>query len=141
VISDYISPRDARGPGGPPDPALYEQVAALFSENMKMVDALSASYGFRFRAFIPPDPYYADKPLTTEESGAADHQALKRDLSKERYQAMMAAISKTAPRTSLMKDVFAGEKQQLYVDYVHFNPLGNAIIARRLAESLLPLVK
>jgi lysophospholipase L1-like esterase len=136
-VSTLLGIRKHGSPPGHRDPELYEQTAQVLAENLHVVRALSTRYGFRFRAYMPPDPYFAKKSYTPDETAVADIMAGRLQLNVEQYRKMLRGLS---PSLSLMDDVFVGETRQLFIDYEHVNPIGNELIARSLAKDLLPLL-
>jgi lysophospholipase L1-like esterase len=108
-----------------------------YQQNMDIVAALAAKYGFRYLAFIHSTACAGHKPLTQEET------------------AMIAADDKHAPGMSLVfraayegfrkvmrpdvvyfGDVLDDQKDTLYLDSMHTLPEANRIIAERMFNVL-----
>ena len=124
----------------PPDPdRLAREIVDNHLANIRVVDGLSRSHGFRYSFFWQPLSIAGAKALTAEEQeGTARQLGPSLDLAR-------VAVNKTFPimhaaATGNFHDlagVFDGVPGSVYLDSCHLLPEGNRI----LAEAIYPLVR
>ena len=125
----------------PPSPApgtrvhLAEDVLRLYRGNLKILEALSRQYGFRYRVYWQPvvfskrDP----SPYEREQSDKMEHV---RQLYVEVYRRVAADSALRAnPCFHNLSGIFDGAGP-VYLDFCHVTERGNGIIARHMYEDL-----
>jgi hypothetical protein len=111
---------------------LAEMTVENYLENMKLVAALSAGYGFRYAAFWGPALYVGKKPLSQPErsilESARPHLP---ELCRKTY-ALMFSVSH--PHIIDISDTFDHTPDDTYLDESHVTPDGNRMVALRILE-------
>jgi len=124
----YESLKVDRGP-------LATAVVDAFLGNCKMVDALAKQYGFAYYYFWPPHISKGSKTLTDEEQTekAAVAPAFQRLLDTT-YQAVETRHSGTCRSIFFLDHLFDRETSLIWLDDVHTTPVGNRMIAEKMAQ-------
>jgi hypothetical protein len=142
-LSKFILPRLAhfrpRAPQAAPDDSLASAVADTYLANTRIVEALAFQYGFKFEFFLQPIISIDPKDLTAEEqkmSAEMDYTAPEFRALVSRVYALIAARSPASGKIRPLTKVFAGQKSQLWIDWVHVTPEGNKMVADAMAGSL-----
>jgi hypothetical protein len=114
------------------DPQKAAAVAGALVSDWKIAAAVAHLYGARFYAFLQPVIYYSDTKT--------DY--LKIDLDSElsrQFRAVYPRIRELMAGTSFrdLTDAFDRD-EPIYIDYCHVSPNGNAMVAARLADVIMP---
>lgn len=132
-----------KGPRGWPWPREPDRLAREVVENhlanMRIVDGLARSHGFRYSSFWQPLSIAGAKALTAEEE-----EGTRRQLGPS-YDLARMAVHKTFPLVRAaaggnlhdLADAFDGVAGSVYLDSCHLLPEGN----RRLADLIFPFVR
>ena len=115
-----------------PDEALSEATVVNYLEVQRMVGALASEYGFDYLFFWQPVLGVGEKPLAGIERAMANYLPF-----PEHWREVYAGVGEAAaelPRLHDLSDVFADEREALYIDIFHVTPVGNRIVAERMAE-------
>lgn len=128
------------GAGGAQSPSpdvepLAEAVAAAYLGNVRTVEALAAQYGFSSAFFWQPLLLIDRKPLTSEEAGVKTLAAGVYPGLVELYAATYRRMREEAAARSRLHDladIFAGERELIYIDPWHVTLEGNERIAREM---------
>jgi lysophospholipase L1-like esterase len=121
--------------------ALAPAAAAVYSENVRMVDALAAEYGFNAYFFLQPYPRLSGKALTATEQLTkrefSDEYAQENPLLNEIYSAFRASprIARN-PRFFDISGVLDSATAELFTDPEHLLPEGNRIVAERMSREI-----
>jgi len=118
---------------------LINDVFKVYQANMHITEAVGDKEGFKSLFYWQPSPYTRADLNAFERSWLDDPEVNK----------MFSGMYTVVKRSPLMKeasfhdisDVFRGEVGTLYVDYAHTTERGNEIIARRIYQDVMPLVK
>jgi hypothetical protein len=115
--------------------------AAIYAQNVRVVDALARQYGFSAYYFLQPYPFISGKELTVAEREIVlePTATLAEDLNLARifYRAFREAPAlKSHPRFFDISDLFDGMTEELFVDDAHLLPEGNRIVAERIASEI-----
>jgi lysophospholipase L1-like esterase len=100
------------------------------------VEGLAQQYGFQAFFFWPPHITIGAKPLTTEEG------ELKRRLDPAEAKLYLAVYRKIEPLVPAYQNltylgaIFDNCQFLLWLDDIHFTPVGNALIAQKMLEVL-----
>src|SRR5581483_6200025 len=117
--------------------SLAYSVEENYLNNMRLVEALAASYGFQDLFFWYPTSLAGQKPLTGAE--AAEQQWLQEEnpglamLTRETYR---LCRSLKLPDFFYLGDILDDRKDRLYIDTSHLTPEGNGLIAQHLFQVL-----
>ncbi|MFN0085077.1 MAG: hypothetical protein ACKVX9_06795 [Blastocatellia bacterium] len=122
-------------------PALARAVVDTYLNNMKVVQALSQKYGFKFLCYWQP-VIYTKEHLTDYESKSLDldfnYPGMK-EFYLETYGQMrrrgdeLQALGTVYDISSIFRDA----RDPIYVDFNHMGEKGNSVIARRMAEDFM----
>jgi hypothetical protein len=131
--------------GGAPAPSIEPlattvatDIAEYWARSVRMVNAICAERGIPYVAFVQPSLILADtKPLTSLEQHLvfeceAEEIATLHAIRKAAVQCQVVGI--VAHDLSLM---FKDTDDTVYTDFCHLNELGEAILARRIAEAIV----
>jgi lysophospholipase L1-like esterase len=120
------------------DTSLANLAIDRYLGNLEILDALAKTYGFSVLAVWQPISY-VDKELTDYEKGQGA--ALGKPLA-EYFRLMYGIMRERAPKNVLnVSDVFAGVKDEVYLDFAHLNELGDEIVAKRIAPALAQVLR
>ena len=115
-----------------------DQLAAMtvgnYLGNMKLMESLSAGYGFQYVAFWGPTLYVGKKPLSDGERDIVNSaRPGEPDLCRKTY-----ALMFSAPHAHLVdiSDTFDRVPADTYIDAAHVTPDGNRMVALRILETL-----
>lgn len=121
--------------------ALTRSIVDTYLSNVKIVQALSKSYGFKFLCYWQP-VIYTKEQLTPYESKSLDldfnYPGMK-EFYLETYGQMrrrgeeLKALGTVYDISSIFRDV----RDPIYVDFNHMGEKGNSVIARRMVEDFL----
>lgn len=124
----------ARTPSPDVEPSA-ETIAAAYLGNVRTLEALAAQYGFSSVFFWQPLLLIDRKPLTAEEAGvksiAAGVYPGLVELYAETYRRMRKEAT-ARPGLHDLTDIFAGERELIYIDPWHVTLEGNERIAREM---------
>jgi hypothetical protein len=121
---------------GVDETALTASVVQTYQENYNLVDGLAQRYGFEFRFFWPPYIATSKKPLVAEEQAIAHAVDPALD---SLYQSVYRMIEAAAPRYSRFSDltgIFDDYSGLIWIDDMHVTPLGNQMLASKIASVL-----
>jgi lysophospholipase L1-like esterase len=116
--------------------SLSNSIIQIYLSNYKIVDGLARKYGFKSFFFWPPHITVGEKPLTTEEW------ELKRSLDPPQAKLYLSVYRKIEPLVPEYKNliymgaIYDNCKSLLWLDDVHFTPVGNELIAQKMLEVL-----
>jgi lysophospholipase L1-like esterase len=116
--------------------SLSNSIIQTYLSNYKIVDGLARKYGFKSFFFWPPHITVGKKPLTAEEWELK--QSLDPALAKL-YLLVYRKIESLVPEyknLSYMGTIYDNCKFLLWLDDVHFTPVGNEMIAQKMIEVL-----
>src|SRR5262249_24957697 len=134
-------PQGRKGVPRVPDALLPErarQTLDNYLQNLKVFLTLGEVYGFKICAFWQPSLIYGRKrPVPYE------HQFLELSTTEAYPFAALAPVYREAAlraqqgqQFAFLGDIFDGNTQPIYLDWVHLNPEGNRIVAQALARQL-----
>ena len=115
---------------------LSNAIIQTYLSNYRIVEGLAQQYGFQAFFFWPPYIAVGAKPLTTEEW------ELKRSLDPAQAKLYLAVYRKIEPQVPAYQNlmylgaIFDGCTSLLWLDDVHFTPVGNELIAQKMLEVL-----
>ena len=115
---------------------LSNAIIQTYLSNYRIVEGLAQQYGFQAFFFWPPHITIGTKPLTTEEW------ELKRSLDPAEAKLYLAVYRKIKPlvpeykNLSYLGAIFDNCHFLLWLDDIHFTPVGNALIAQKMLEVL-----
>lgn len=118
------------------DDTLPADIVASYISNYQMVQMMAETYGFDYQFFWQPLTLVEDKPMTEQEIEFRDNQP---DNLKQLYQetyALMQAEADNYPHLYYIADVFNGESDSIYVDWMHPNGQGNEMVAQTMIERI-----
>ena len=125
-------------PSPSPDLATAARTVQDLQANQELIRALGKSYGFRVLSFWQPFLLDGKKAPTPEEV-----QWIARASNPETpFRALLPAYREARSKATqshefiFLGDVFDQQDETVYLDWVHLNPRGNEIIARKIAESI-----
>jgi hypothetical protein len=116
--------------------SLSNAIIQTYLSNYKIVNGLAQKYGFQSFFFWPPHITKGEKPLTTEEW------ELKRSLDPALAKLCLSVYRKIEPLVPEYKNliylgaIYDNYKSLLWLDDIHFTPVGNALIAQKMLEVL-----
>ncbi len=116
---------------------LAAEVLSVHGEVYRIVESLSRSYGFEFAFFWQPSLFAGHKPLSPDEQRMRPQKYRSYALVSEIYRGAEAA-ARVRPNFHYLGNIFDGDTSQLYIDFVHLTPTGNAQVARAIADLLTP---
>jgi lysophospholipase L1-like esterase len=134
-------PKGRKGQPRVPDtqlPDRAQQTLDNYLHNLKIIRMLGETYGFKVCAFWQPSLIYGHKALVPYE-----RQFLELSTAEAFPFAALAPVYREAAQRSqqdgqfvFLGDIFDGNSQPLYLDWVHLNPQGNQLVAQALARQL-----
>lgn len=116
--------------------SLSNSIIQTYLSNYRIVDGLAQQYGFQSFFFWPPHIVVGAKPLTTEEW------ELKRSLDPVLAKLYLSVYRKIEPLVPEYKNliylgaIYDNYKSLLWLDDIHFTPVGNERIAQKMLEVL-----
>jgi lysophospholipase L1-like esterase len=116
--------------------SLSKAIIQTYLGNYQIVEGLAQQYRFKAFFFWPPHILIGDKPLTPEEG------ELKRSIDPAQATLYLAVYRKIEPLVPDYKNltylgaIYDGCTSLLWLDDVHFTPVGNARIAQKMLEVL-----
>ncbi len=115
---------------------LAEQVAGVYLENIEIVQALAARYGFSAYFYWQPVLPAGEKTLTSEEQDLlAGMELVEIELFFETNR-VIAERAAEHPELALLTHVFDGQVEAIWIDPLHFSPDGNRLIAQEMLSAL-----
>ena len=108
-----------------------------YEANLRFVKALSKAYGFKLYCFWQPSLYYGHKPLAPFEREKVNASNPQTDYWSP---AIIAGYTEAKTRAARVGDfvflggLFDSVRDPLYLDMVHLDPLGNELLANKIAE-------
>jgi lysophospholipase L1-like esterase len=135
--------RPGRGPAGAGGPftsqGLADSIVSTFMTNFVALDAIAASYGFRYEVFWQPNALVGRKPLTPEELAMRGKEKIAPLV--ELVYSRMSCLAARYEHLHDLSDVFAGDSALVYLDWNHVNSAGNRVIAGAISRAALPAGK
>ncbi len=121
---------------------LGESVAKIYYGNMKIVQALADSYGFKFKFYWQPTIYQKDVLSDYEKKVKKSMKALA-PLFKEAYNQALAKgrVDGVTRGFRDLSNVFRGVKSPVFIDFCHITEKGNQLMAGHIFDDLAPLMK
>jgi hypothetical protein len=107
-------------------------VADAMISDWRISAAVAALHGVRFYAALQPVLYFSRT--------RADHLSRENDAEREKqFRAVYPLLREAVARAGFLDfiDVFDRD-EYIYIDFCHVSPNGNALVAARLAEAILP---
>lgn len=137
LVSEMVhSLRGSRAQHSALDESHDKAVATLdnYEANLRVAQALSRAYNFKFYCFWQPSLYYGHKPLVPFEQ--------KLPVTDDWGRIMSAVYEEAANRATkkdfvFLGDVFDSVKEPLYLDQGHLAPRGNELVAAAIAKYLV----
>ena len=120
---------------------LSQQVVDLYLENLRIINALGAEYGFEVIFFWQPVMIVGDKPLTEQEETMAEAPP---DELVQLFQETYAIVEETAPDIDnlyAITRVFDGVEDMLFIDYNHVSYVGNERIAQAMRDIVIETIE
>jgi lysophospholipase L1-like esterase len=109
-----------------------EDIVQLYTQNLKIVEALSRQFGFRYEAYWQPVVFTRANP-SAYEGKEAERMAYVRSLFLDVYgRVARDPLLTRNPRFHNLSTVFDTEASPVYLDFCHISETGNAIVARRM---------
>jgi lysophospholipase L1-like esterase len=134
--TDATSRSAASAPG---EAELAREVVSVYLNNMRVVDALAASYGFERLSYWQPT-IFGKADLSDYENGELSKEdPAMRAFFKETYRIMDQSAATGGSRLHDLGALFADVADPLYIDWVHLCERGNGVVARRMLRDILPL--
>jgi lysophospholipase L1-like esterase len=116
---------------------LAKMTVENYRANMKVVESLSAEYGFQYISFWSPWILIGNKPLCSPERSILDSITKATpylpELSRETYDMMFSVPD---PHIINLSDTFDLTTSDTYLDRGHVTPDGNRVVALRMLEDL-----
>ena len=130
-----------RGSTASPSEALEQEVAQIYETNVRIVDTLARTFGFRALFYWQP-AIFTKKVLTPYEA----KEAAKCDYAKAFYLGVNKRVraADRLRREHAFRDlstVFDAAKDPYYIDFCHITEKGNDIIAREIAKDVAEMLK
>ena len=122
--------------------SLARATAAVYAANHRIIAALGDGFHFETLFFLQPMIAVGSKQLSAEETSSFGAMpAAQKDFYRKAFDAMYATVKenpKDGPTPTLvdLRGVLDGEPRALYIDWFHLSPIGNAIVAERIATSI-----
>jgi hypothetical protein len=116
---------------------LAEEVVDKYYANVRIVNALAQAYGFKALFYLQPTVFGKENLSEYEKKeleAAADYQQFFAMTHRVFTQRIERNESKNIHDLS---SIFAPVKEPLYIDWMHVNERGNAILAHAMAEDIL----
>lgn len=116
---------------------LAREIAENYAANIRIVEGLSRSHGFRSVFFWQPSAFLGGKKLTHEEEiGVQD--------GNQTYPAIRPALELTLSKVRAtasdqfqdLTDIFDNHSGSVYIDFCHLLPQGNRIVAERIYKAV-----
>ena len=131
------------------DPLLAQQVVQIYTNNLKLMKALSVAYGFKSLSYLEP-AIFQKKHLSSYETGVRDQEAHARDKKQsleDFFDTTHDLFEKSIP--NLQKDyslydvsmIFSDVSEPIFLDWAHVGEKGNGILAQRMAEDVEKVVR
>ena len=144
-----INSRMRRPPAHLADPAKFDsllrQTVAQYEANQRRMAELAAAHGARLVTALEPGLYSADLTHPTADYAYADDYCSRRSPGfADTIRASWPALTQALPRlqeagieTVDLSQAFRDKTVDIFVDCDHFNAVGNAILADKLAKAIL----
>lgn len=118
---------------------LSDETVRQYNENIRLVNALAKEYGFQ--AFFYWQPTLFDKSFLTDYEQAELEKAvnLRPFLTAVNDLLFMDDLLYENIRFNNLGTIFQDFREPLYIDWCHVGERGNELIAKRLAEDILPV--
>ena len=111
---------------------LSEGIVAEYWRNQDILDRLAASYGIRVLRFWQPSAYAQN----WQGAAAVDLRATDTAL-RDLYRSVSARLpDDPSRRFTNLSQLFAGQEDSVFVDFVHISEEGNAVVAARMVQAL-----
>ncbi len=122
--------------------ALFQEVLAVYKENMKMVRALGKAYGFDALFYWQPTVFDKSYPTACEQKVQNDI------IDLQPYCQKMCQLVQQNPFSEMqgivfrdMSDVFSSVQQPIFIDWCHISEWGNEQVAGRMAVDAIRLLR
>jgi lysophospholipase L1-like esterase len=122
----------------PPPNQMASEVARIYAWNVKLVQNLGETYGFRTLFYWQPTVYTKDKLTPYERQTRGD------DGMKPYYTEATTAVKTQLSNIDSFHDisgVFNGDPRPYFIDDVHVTGAGNEIIAHRMLKDVVPIIQ
>jgi lysophospholipase L1-like esterase len=118
------------------------EVVRRYLHNLELVEALAASYHFKVRFYWQPTIFGKTK-LSEYEKAEYDRQRPLEGFFKKTQTILSEEISRSRDAKAFqdLSAIFSHLDEPVYIDSLHISERGNAIVAKAMAEQLLPLVQ
>lgn len=124
---------------------LVEETARGYAASQQRLAQLARAAHARFIAVLEPDLYAATFTHPAADFDFADRQASIRSpgladsirASRPALSAALAGLRRGGVEALDLSQAFRDKTAEVFVDYGHFNALGNAILAKRIADAVL----
>ncbi|MGH7601422.1 MAG: hypothetical protein ACREA2_22345 [Blastocatellia bacterium] len=126
--------------------ALARAVIEIYINNVKLVQALSKSYGFKCLFYWQP-VIYQKRQLTDYEGRAIElkhNYAGMKEFYAETYAVMQTRAEESLERDLALRDIssiFDQVREPIYIDYCHIGEKGNSMVAGVMVEDFMRLTK
>ncbi|HUG10819.1 MAG TPA: SGNH/GDSL hydrolase family protein [Opitutaceae bacterium] len=126
---------DSTAPGMRAPASLARKAAETYVANQRIVVGLAREFGFSYHAFLQPALDFGAKPLTSEEQQMRSAHSARIPFLTDVYKRIRVATAAN-PQFTDLTSVFDTVTTSVYVDRMHINPEGNALVAPRIVEIL-----
>jgi lysophospholipase L1-like esterase len=118
---------------------LEKKIVEIYLNNLKIIDGISKTYGFKTMYYWHPIIYYKNYLTNFEEYYNND------DEMKKLYFKTYDILRQEKPILARynfydISDILADSKESLYIDYCHLNEEGNKEIAERIANDVINII-
>lgn len=115
--------------------SLAREAAETYVANQRFVAGLAREFGFSYHTFLQPALDFGAKRLTSEEQLIRSGQSARTPFLADVYERIRVATAAN-PQFTDLTSVFDTVSTSVYVDRIHINPEGNALVAQRIVEIL-----
>lgn len=121
---------------------LGQSVARIYYGNMKIVQALADSYGFKVRFYWQPT-IYQKGVLSDYEKSVKERMKPLAPLFKEAYNEALSSGRTNGPGRNFkdLSNVFQKVSAPIFIDFCHVTEKGNEFIAKNIFDDLKPLIE
>lgn len=125
-------------------PRLSRQTLDNYEKNATSIRALAQQYGFEVHLYWQPWLFSGTKPLDASEKAMAENPLVIDPTGEQFVQSISSVYAEAARRSrqttsfTLLDHLFDSEKRPVFIDDIHTGPLGNRLIAERIAQDLSP---
>ncbi len=139
IHPDFAATYGSRSAASPVDrEALFQEVLAVYKENMRMVRALGEAYGFKALFYWQPTVFDKSYPTVCEQKVQNDI------IDLQPYCQKMCQLVQQKPFSEMqgvvfhdMSDVFSSVRQPIFIDWCHISEWGNEQVAVKMAADAI----